>query len=152
MITRCALFLAALGLMIPSPSLSAQDTTHTYHTVERGVMRVPDGMMTPADTKALGPRFVALRVIPDSVSIRVGDTLAFDSIRLVAVDSAGRILGRLPVFDTRMEGTSARLLLFRGVTGVGPGVTLVVFDVPRPFWFRGDSARPVTQLKVSVHE
>jgi hypothetical protein len=152
MIKRFGVSLVALGLAVAAPRLRAQDTTGLRRTVERGTMPLPAGMMTPNDVRALGPRFVGVRVIPDSVSLRVGDTLAFDSIRLVAVDSAGRILGRLPIFDTHMNGSSARLLLFRGLAAVRSGLTLVLFPVPRPFWFQADSTRPVTQLRVSVHE
>jgi hypothetical protein len=149
---RILMLMAATALLVPGRVLFAQDSTAVRRTVEHGVMRIPDNMMRPDEAKALGTRFVALRAIPDSASIRVGDTLSFDSIQILAVDSAGKVLGRLPIFNTRVDGKAGNLLLFRGVAGERPGLTVLTITVPRPFWFRTDLAPPATQLKVSVHE
>jgi len=150
--TRRTSLLLVVGLFVTGPAVAAQDTTVTRRTVEHGVMRVRGGMLTPGDTKALGSRFTGLRAIPDSVSIRVGQIALFDSIQVVAVDSSGRALGRLPVFNTRVQGDAGSLLLFRGIQGDKPGVTILTLTVARPFWFRTDMAPPATQLKVTVHE
>ena len=149
--SRYPLLLLAALLMAVSPELSAQDTTGVHRTVVRGTMRVPDGFMTPDAAKALGSRFVGVRLVPDSVAIRVGDTLLFDRVALLAVDSSGRVLGRLPIFNTRMPAGAAEILLFRGALGDHPGLSVMTIGVPHPFWGRADAPPPAGQLKISVH-
>jgi hypothetical protein len=150
--SRDVRLLAALLVLGTGPRLWAQESTGVHRTVVRGTVRLPEGMMTPDAAKALGSRFVAARVIPDSVDLRVGDTLSFTTIQLVAIDSTGAILGRLPIFDTRMPAGAAVLVLFRGARGGRPGVSTMTLGVPRPFWYRTDQAPPAAQLRINVHD
>jgi hypothetical protein len=116
---------------------------------------IPVGDSIPVLMSALPPRAVAIRSDPDSVLLRVGDSLNLRSIRLIVLDSAGQALGRLPVFDVGRgaEGGTLpqafRIVGFMQLVAVQPGADDLAIGVPA-FQWRGTGAPPRSRIRVIV--
>jgi len=100
--------------------------------------------LSPAETATLAPRIARLRLMPDSIVLAPGEVYGYAMLQVVALDSAGAVLGRLRVYDTAMEPGAAVLLGGRELQGVHPGVSELVVRFPRALWTgSGDPPAPV---------
>jgi hypothetical protein len=104
--------------------------------------------LDPASARALGDRFRGIRVMADSVVIALGQRFSLGELRVVAVDSAGREVGRLAAFDVGMTPGAVVLTGPTMVMAVDHGVSYLTITVPAVMWF--DSSRPRPQARVRM--
>ncbi len=129
----------------PEPRQVAGVIIQSVHTGET------TGTLTPADAQALGTRLSRLQLVPDSVTLRVGDTLDLMRIAVSATDSAGYVLGRLPIFDFGpMSGSAAAVGGFMRVVARAPGVSRLRVALPAPYWTDSSRPRPEAYLRIGV--
>lgn len=108
----------------------------------------------PMLTAALPPAAAGVRLVPDSVVLRVGDTLGLRSVRLLAVDSSGAILGRLPLFDVSsgpMGGAprAIRISGFMEIVAARAGRDSIMLGVPA-FQWQNSGPAPRAPLRIIV--
>ena len=105
--------------------------------------------IAPDQLDAVGRRVMALRADPTTLTLRVGEKVNLSKIRVTAVDSSGRTIGRLVGFDFAIKPGEPASAYPREVTGVRPGSTDLFVRYPRVNW-KGAQPRPEAKLKVVV--
>lgn len=105
------------------------------------------GMLTVAQARGLGARWRGLRVEPESLVMRIGDTVDMATLRVLAVDSAGGALGRLQVYDRSLTPGAALLTGYSRITAIGHGVGLLIIRPQGAMW---DAARPRPAVHVRI--
>ncbi len=111
----------------------------------------PPGELGPREIEAIGPRVRRIRVEPSTLTLRRGDTLRLDSVRVVAVDAQGGDLGRLQVFDRGVTGRG--ILVMRGWTkavAVRVGADTLRIMYPRLLWRGAADALPRAAVAIRV--
>jgi hypothetical protein len=105
-----------------------------------------------AEYPKIVPQIASLRVKPAEVALIVGQTLAFDSLRVHAYDASGRNLGVLPSYDRGMQPGAAVLNGAGGVWARRPGESIL--NVSPPLWWQYGQGRdlPTTQVRIRVSE
>lgn len=98
----------------------------------------------------IAPRVAALRAIPSTLAIRVGQTIQLDSIHLIAMDTQGHDIGRLRAFNFGIKPGEAATAVPRQVTGGRVGVTELRLSYPSAPWGKRVQERPFTIVKVTV--
>src|SRR5436190_21087229 len=68
------------------------------------------GDMTMPEARAIAPRVVRVRIEPSEIRLRVGQTISFDQFVMVAMDTAGRPLGRTHLYDVHLRNGAVRML------------------------------------------
>ncbi|HZG67878.1 MAG TPA: hypothetical protein VEZ12_14120 [Herpetosiphonaceae bacterium] len=96
------------------------------------------------------PQIAALRVEPAELALVVGQSFAFDSLRVHAYDASGQEMGLLPVYDREMRPGAAVLNGVGGIQANSPGES--VLTLTPPLWERygGGRVAPTAQLRVRV--
>lgn len=103
----------------------------------------------------LVPRIAQLRATPEAVSLKVGEGLNIDALKVLAYDQEGKLLGRLRQFDRGAQ--PKKVLTMRGagiVQASAPGVGFLELSVPGSRWKRPGSGnqRPTVRVQISVSE
>ena len=102
------------------------------------------------DLAALAPRVKSLRANPNTITLRVGQTVRLDSIKVTVLDSAGRVLGRLEGYDFGIQPNQAASAEPRKITGVRPGTTELAVRFPRGAWKPRTDPRAEAKVKIVV--
>lgn len=108
------------------------------------------GELSPDEIAKVAPRVARIVVMPESLSISPGETYSYAMLRVVAVDSSGRALGRLRVFDTSMNPGAAVLAGARQLRGVFPGTNELWIRFPQALWSGGGSSLPAIPVHIVV--
>jgi hypothetical protein len=96
-------------------------------------------------------RAASIQLVPEGISLRVGDTVDVDaSVRVFVIDSTGASLGRLPVYDSSMMPGAAVLVGLGRVAGRQPGVSKLLIGFPRSQWRGRRDAPPAAILRIEV--
>jgi len=109
------------------------------------------GDLGARELETVGPRVRRIRAEPLTLTLRRGDTLPMDSVRVVAVDAQGADLGRLQIFDRGVTGRG--ILVMRGwrrAVAVGVGVDTLRVTYPRVLWRGGADALPQAAIAIRV--
>ena len=102
------------------------------------------------DLAALAPKVASLRAKPNSITLRVGQTVSLDSIKVTVLDSAGRVLGLLKGYDFGIPPNQPATAEPRKMTGVRPGTTELAIRFPRNAWKARTDPRAEVKVKVVV--
>lgn len=133
------------------PTVGAQPR-HVAYSIEGRVVRIDSSMISPMKLATLAPRVAALRLEPTTIALRVGDTVDVNStVHVLAIDSTGASLGRIPVYDSRMMPGAAVLVGIGAVAGRRPGTSELVIGFPSMQWGRSD-APPTAVLVIEVRD
>jgi hypothetical protein len=112
--------------------------------------RLDRSALSPDRARALGRTFARIAVEPPTLTLRVGETLAFDVFRVLATDSAGNVHGHLQYYDYAMAPGAAELRGPMRAVGVESGISELVITVAGPYWGRSDQPRPTARLPIVV--
>ncbi|MEP6492502.1 MAG: hypothetical protein ABJF01_07485 [bacterium] len=99
------------------------------------------------EVTALAPKVRSLRAEPSTVTIHVGQTVEFTSLRIIAVDSAGHDRGQILGYDFGIKPGEAAEAVPRKLTGKRPGETDLVIHYPGSAW----KPRTDPRAEVKVH-
>jgi peptidyl-prolyl cis-trans isomerase A (cyclophilin A) len=99
---------------------------------------------------AVSAKVKTLRVVPGTLTLRVGQTVSLDSLTVVAVDGLGHDLGRLRAFDFGIKPGAAASVVPRQVTGNRAGAADLTVRYPRSAWGTRMDIRPSTVVHVVV--
>lgn len=122
----------------------------TVSVVEPGVVAPAIAELTPEMTATIAPRVARLRLVPDSIVLAPGEVYSYSDLQVVALDSAGAVLGRLRVYDAGMEPGAAAMIGGRQLRGVHPGSSDLTVRFPRALWSGGGDPPAPAQLHVTV--
>lgn len=90
----------------------------------------------------------ALRVEPQTITMKVGEKVDLNRFVVTVIDSAGKPIGRLAGFDfTQLGPNEPASVMPRVLTGLRPGTTEIIFRYPRNFWKRPD---PRAEARVRI--
>jgi len=120
--------------------------------VQMTVVRQDSGAIPIARYSDVAPRIARLRAEPAELRMAVGDTLiAWDNIRIYAVDSAGRSLGWLSTYDVSMKGDVVVPLASgsRVFFAKQSGESIVTVSFSRALW-PGFGEPPKVDLRIIV--
>ena len=109
----------------------------------------PD-VIARADLAEVVPRIAALRAEPAELALVVGQSFAFDSLRVHAYDASGRELGMLPVYDRQMQPGAAALIISGGVRAERPGESILTLAPPLWQQYGGGRPSPTARVRVQV--
>ncbi len=127
---------AALRVLAGAGNANAQerlDATREAAAASRRMVGAADVYLYEADVIALGARLAAIKAEPDSLIIREGRASLLRDVRIMAVDSAGNLLGRL-AGGTRWSYPGTMSLMNRADTllALTPGRTVITFTLELP--------------------
>lgn len=104
--------------------------------------------LSPARITALAGRAARIASDIDTLRVRPGLTLTLRStLRIAMIDSAGAVLGFLPIYDSELVGPVARHD-GRVLTGVEEGVAELRLAWPRALWGDRTDAPPAVRIAV----
>jgi hypothetical protein len=131
---------------VPIPSSVLLESRTLDHAV-----RDRPGLLTPEQIETIAPSIRALRADPVELSLLVGDTVRVaDQVRILALDSAGAVLGEIPVYDFGYVGRGFRLLADGRVHLRRAGTVRFTARLPARHWSGRESARPSVQVALVV--
>lgn len=135
---------ASVAIPVPmSPALESRTIRDT--TTRRA------GQLSIAQLDSIAPRVRALRAAPGELAQAVGDTIRIrELVRVLAIDSAGGVLGELPFFDYGFSGRGARLLADGRLVLGRAGTVRYIVRFPKAHWRGRESERPSTTVSISV--
>jgi len=109
-----------------------------------------NAVIAESDLLKIGQTAKSLRVVPTSLTIKVGQHVNLDTLTVTVIDSAGRVRGRLAAFDfVNIKPGEPASVVPRTLTGVHPGTTELVIRYPKLGWKR-PGLRPEAKVKVVV--
>lgn len=118
--------LASGGDQVATQQLAAARAARDERAVNRYDMQLD------AETVAsLGERIARLVVIPDSVVVPVNAFFLAHRVSVIAVDSAGEVLGRVRAYDWRVRAEGVQVIADT-VTGANPGRSMAEFRLMPP--------------------
>jgi imidazolonepropionase-like amidohydrolase len=120
--------------------------------IQMTVVRLDSGAIPIARYGEVAPRIAKLRAEPGELQIAVGDTIiAWDNIRVYAIDSDGRSLGWLSTYDVTLKGDAAVPLtsISRVFVGKQPGESIVTVSFSRALW-PGLGEPPKVEVRIIV--
>jgi hypothetical protein len=124
------------------------DTSVSYSIEARRAIIDSTAIMPPS---RVAPRAASIQLVPQGISLRVGDTVDVDSaVHVFVIDSTGASLGRLPVYDSRMTPGAAVLIELGRVAGLQPGVSELLIGFPRSQWRGRRDPPPTARLRIEV--
>ncbi len=154
---RLALCLGAIAVHAcarPQPTVRTEPRTETRTETHTEIVAVPaaaPGGISFAQLRAVVPRIRALRAEPPRIDLVVGQRIDVASaLRIVALDSAGRELGRLTHFDQFLDSPAAALDGPGAVRGLQPGEGLLILEVSLFVQFGGQGPPPRLEIPVVV--
>ena len=92
----------------------------------------------------------ALRVEPDTIRIKVGQSVSLDRFTVTVIDSANKVHGRLVGYDFAIRPGEPASAVPRTITGVRPGTTQLAVRYPRTYWKVRTDPRVETKVTVVV--
>ncbi len=98
------------------------------------------------------PRATALRATTDTVRVRVGEFVPPESLPLTMVDSTGRLLGPLPLYDLFVGKQGVVDISGLGIVGVRAGVQRITVGIPAAFLGTGLEGGPRAVLHFVVRD
>ena len=135
-----------VSVSVPIPSSVLLESRTLDHAV-----RNRPGLLTPEQYDALAPSIRTLRSDPAELTLLVGDTVRVaDQVRILALDSAGTVLGEIPVYDWAYAGRGFRLLADGRVHLRREGTVRFTARLPARHWSGRESARPSVQVALVV--
>jgi hypothetical protein len=109
------------------------------------------GRLSVAQLDSIAGRVHTLRAEPNELYYAVGDTARVaDDVRILALDSAGTVLGELPIYDFQYRGALFRVLGDGRVHFRRRGAVRFQAIWPRPFWRHGTMPRPQAEVAIFV--
>jgi hypothetical protein len=114
----------------------------------RPAAAVPDIPMDQLGTVA--GRVRVLRATPASITMRVGQTIPLDSVRVYAVDANVHDIGRLRAFNFAIKPGEPASAVPRQFTGVRPGTTTLRVSYPSAPWGKRTGERPAATVNIVV--
>jgi imidazolonepropionase-like amidohydrolase len=120
--------------------------------IQMTVVRQDSGAIPIARYGDVAPRVATLRAEPAELRIAVGDTLiAWDNVRIYAVDKAGTSLGWLSTYDVSLQGDAAVPLTpgSRVFVGRQRGESIVTVTFSRALW-PGFGEPPKVEIRIIV--
>lgn len=136
--------------VIGATSMACHAPGRTVTVIEPLVVAPAIGELSPQETAAIAPRVARLRLVPDSIAVGPGEVYSYAAMWVVALDSAGAVLGRLRVYDAAMDPGPAVMIGGRQLQGVYPGASNLVVQFPRALWSGSGSPPAPVQLHVTV--
>jgi hypothetical protein len=131
---------------VPIPSSVLLESRTLDHAV-----RDRPGLLTPEQLEIIAPSIRALRADPVELSLLAGDTVRVaDHVRILALDSAGAVLGEIAVYDFGYAGRGFRLLADGRVHLRREGTVRFTARLPARHWSGRESARPSVQVALVV--
>lgn len=128
--------IAALRVLAGAGNNDAQqrlDATRAAEADARRVVGAADVYLDDAAVAALGGRLASMRTEPDSIVIRDGRSFLLREVRLMALDSAGNLLGRLTVgYRWSYEGSQILMNHADTLLALMPGRTAITFRLSVP--------------------
>jgi hypothetical protein len=132
----------------PAAQLVDRLPTRAFTTTDT----VPMEEAGSASVDPLPPRVAGLRLIPDSVVLRVGDTLDLRTVQVLVVDSAGGTVRRLRFYNHGSPPGAIRMVQMMRVAAAHPGTGVVGIEVPAFQWQVAGRPAPRAELRVIVRE
>lgn len=125
--------------------------------VQRGTASTPAPMAPDEAAKwdraaENAPRATALRATTDTVRLRVGEFVPPESLPLTMVDSTGRPLGPLPLYDLFVGKQGVVDISGLGIVAVRAGVQQITVGVPAAFLGAGREGGPRAALYFVVRD
>lgn len=109
------------------------------------------GQLSSAQLDTIAPHVRALRVTPHELAQTVGDSIRVrELVRVLAIDSAGSVLGELPYFDYGFSGRGARLLADGRLVLGRAGTVRYTAQFPQAHWRGRASTRPSATVLITV--
>lgn len=137
-------------LMLATTAGACHHRPNTVSAIETVVVSPEPGELSPGQMAAIASRTARLKLVPDSISLTTGDIYDYGGeVHVVALDSAGAELGRLRVYDSRMDPGAAAMIPGRQLQALHPGASDLVVGFPRALW-RGGGEPPQGRLHVTV--
>lgn len=131
---------------VPVPAAVLMDS----RTVDRGVPVRP-GQLTAAQVDSLAPRIRVLRADPNVLDAFIGDTVRVArEVRILALDSAGTVLGELPTYDFGYAGRGFRVIADGGLTLSRAGTIVFTARLPATLWTGAPAQRPSAVVTLSI--
>ena len=122
-------------------------STMVAHPMDRAAEEAP-GMIRLENLTRVVPRIATLRAEPAEVTLRPGDVLSLDSVKVLAYDAQGALLGRLPVYDQHLGSSAAGLTGVRTVRATAPGEADLVLRTP--LWEQHGTGGPAPVAHVRI--
>lgn len=136
----------AVSVPVPLAASSALESRIVdYNVPERA------GRLSVSAMDSLAPRVRTLRITPTVLTVAVGDTVRMsERLRVDALDSAGVVLGELPMYDFGFSGRGMRLLADGRFVFSRTGTARFTAEFSEQFW-RGKAAdRPKVTVTINV--
>ena len=109
--------------------------------------------ISPGRLASVAAHLASLRLEPATLALRVGDTVVIrDRVQVLAIDSAGASLGRLPVYDSRLWPGAAALAGIDRVAARHPGVSRMEISFPCTLWRGRTDPCPMVDLQIEVRD
>jgi hypothetical protein len=94
-------------------------------------------LLRPTDVMALNPVIARLKLMPDSVVMHVSESFVMGSLRVLALDAKGKVLGRVGFYQWRLAQDGVLTAEGDTIVAMKPGrtavaVALVLPAAPRP--------------------
>lgn len=101
------------------------------------------------------PRIAQLKATPETFSLKVGEGVNVEALKVLAYDQEGKLLGRLRQFDRDAQPKTVLTMRGAGIAQASaPGVGFLELSVPSSQWKRSGSGhqRPTVRVQISVSE
>ena len=135
------------SLSVPIPSSVLLESRTVDHSVPERL-----GRLSSEEFEAVASSVRSLRADPEELSQLVGDTIRVaDLVRVLAIDSAGVVLGEMPLYDFVYSGRRFRLLSDGRVHLSRRGTIRFRARLPKRYWRGAESARPSAEVSIVVH-
>jgi hypothetical protein len=133
-------------LAVPIPSSVLMES----RTIDNAVQSRP-GLLTKEAFESIAGSVRALRADPSELFILVGDTIRIaNEVRILALDSAGTVLGELPYYDFAYQGRGFFLLADGRARLNRVGTVVFTARLPTRHWRGTESTRPTTIVSLVV--
>ena len=132
---------------VPIPTSMVSESRTVDNTVSARA-----GRLTLEQLAIIAPTIRALRADPAELSLLAGDTVRVaDRVRILALDSAGAVLGELPVYDFGYRGRGFLMLKDGRVHLRREGTVRFTARLQSRHWSGRESVRPSAQVSLVVH-
>lgn len=135
-----------VSVSVPVPSSMVMESTSVAHTVP-----VRAGQLTAAQLDSIAPFIHSLSAEPPELLQLVGDTVNVSAlVRIIALDSAGSVLGELSTYDFGFSGRGFRLLADGRLHLGRAGTVRFTARLPKRHWAGREGERPAATVAVQV--
>lgn len=132
----------SVSVPLPSAALGAGPIEYTPPAPRAGAL-------SPEEYRAIGPHIQSLRADPAELRLSVGDTIrASQELRVLALDSAGTVLGVIPYYDYSFSGRGFRMTSDARIVLHRAGTTEFTASLPEEIWRGRESRRPKVKVEI----